>query len=63
MKAINAASEHLLKERAMEGSKAESKKVSLGSVLFKTPAAIVGVLISIFPLSFPVFYVIALLLM
>jgi len=63
MKAINAESEVLLKERVTERSKAEIKKVSLGTVLFKTPAAIAGLLISTFPLSFPVFYVIAMLFM
>jgi hypothetical protein len=63
MKVINAGSEILLKERVTERRKAETKKLSLGSVLFKTPAAIAGFLISTFPLSFPVFYVIALLFM
>jgi len=63
MKTINAESEILLKERITERSKAETKKLSLGMVLFKTPAAIAGFLISTFPLSLPVFYLIALLFM
>jgi hypothetical protein len=61
MKAINAESEILLKERIPERSKAETKKLSLGMVLLKTPAVIAGLLISTFPLSLPIFYLIALL--
>ena len=60
MKAIDAESGILLKERITE-SKAETKKLSLGMGLLKTPVAITGFLISTFPLSFPVFYLIALL--
>ena len=61
MKAINAESGILLKGRITEKSKAETKKLSLGMGLLKTPVAITGFLISTFPLSFPVFYLIALL--
>jgi hypothetical protein len=63
MKAINAGSEILLQERVTERSKSETKKLSVGSVLFKIPAAIAGILISTFPLSLPVLYGITLLFM
>jgi hypothetical protein len=63
MKAINAESGILLKEGTPERSTAKTKKVSLGKVFFKTPAIIAGFLISAFPLSLPVFYLIALLFM
>jgi hypothetical protein len=50
-------------ELAEERIKSKTKKVSLGELLFKAPEALVGLLVSMFPLSFPVFYVIALLFM
>jgi hypothetical protein len=50
-------------EIAEERIKSKTKKASLGELLFKAPEALVGLLISIFPLSFPVFYMIALLFM
>jgi len=43
--------------------KAKTKRVSVGEVLFKAPGATVGLLISIFPLSIPVFYLVSLLFM
>jgi len=63
MKAINGESGILLEERILERSTSKTKKVSLGKVFFKTPAIIGGFLISTFPLSLPVFYLIALLFM
>jgi hypothetical protein len=47
-------------EGAAEASETKIKKLSVDEVLLRTPAVISGFLISTFPLSIPVFYLIAL---
>jgi hypothetical protein len=59
MKETNTTSEIFFEEDA-EGRETKIKKLSVGEVLLKTPAAISGFLISTFPISIPVFYLIAL---
>ncbi len=60
MKETNTTSEVFFEKGDAEGREAKIRKLSVSEVLLVMPAVISGFLISTFPFSIPVFYLIAL---